>query len=338
MILSGVPAPPFDLSPEVLALCSAIERLLGRSEGVGASAPSPQLRRQNRVRTVQATAAIEGNTLSLSQVTDVLDGKRVRGPAREISEIKNAIAAYDLAPSLHPGSERDLLRAHRTLMADLAPDAGRYRRGNVGVIAGSRVAHVAPKADRVPALMRDLLEFAATEQAAPTLVRACVVHYEIEFIHPFGDGNGRVGRLWQHVMLRAHSPVFEHLPTESLIKEHQAAYYDALARSDRAGRATPFVLFMLEQLHESLTRWLKAFRPARANATTRLAAAAVRFGREPFSRKDYLTLHQDISAPTASRDLRTGVGRGDLRMQGDKATARYVFVPRTKGKRRGQRS
>jgi len=206
--------PPFDLSGEVLALCASIERLLGRCEGLGAATPSPELRRENRVRTVHATSAIEGNTLSLEQVTDILDGKRVRGPAREILEIKNAIAAYDLAQALDAAVERDLLRAHGALMAGLIPDAGRYRRGNVGVLAGSRVAHVAPKAARVPALMTDLLAFIASDRTASLLVRACVVHYEIEFIHPFSDGNGRLGRLWQHVMLRAHSPVFDHLPAE----------------------------------------------------------------------------------------------------------------------------
>lgn len=332
--MASPPTPPFDLSADVVALCGTIERLLGRCEGLGAIVPSPQLRRQNRVRTVQGTAAIEGNTLSEAQVTDVLDGKRVRGPAREIAEIKNAIAAYDLAASFKPGAERDLLRAHGALMAGLAPDAGRYRKGNVGVVAGSRVAHVAPKAARVPALMNDVLAFAGNEQSAPTLVRACVVHYEIEFIHPFSDGNGRIGRLWQHVMLRTHSPVFEHLPTESLIKAHQADYYDALARSDRAGSAGPFLLFMLEQISESLQQWLEAFRPSRPDAASRLAAAASHFGRKPFSRKDYLALHKSISAPTASRDLRAGVERGELRMQGEKATARYVFLQGKVGKRK----
>jgi Fic family protein len=250
----------------------------------------------------------------------------VRGPQREVAEVKNAIAAYDLAPSLDAGSQRDLLRAHGVLMAGLAADAGRYRRGNVGVLAGSRVAHVAPKAARVPGLMADLLAFAATDRTAPLLVRACVVHYEIEFIHPFSDGNGRMGRLWQHAMLRGHSPVFEHLPTESLIKQHQAAYYDALAAADRSGNADSFVLFMLERLRESLAELVETFRPVRPDAGARLSEAALRFGREAFSRKDYLVLHKGISAPTASRDLRVGVERGLLRMRGEKATARYEFA------------
>jgi Fic family protein len=318
--------PPFQLTAEVLGLCGRVERLLGRCEGLGGSAPSPQLRRENRVRTIHATTAIEGNTLSLAQVTDVLEGKHVRGSAHELLEIKNAIAAYDAVSKLDPLLEKDLLRAHGVLMSGLATDAGRYRRGNVGALAGDRVAHVAPKADRVPALMADLFAFVADE-TTPPLVQACVFHYELEFIHPFSDGNGRVGRLWQHVLLRRHSAVFEHLPAESTIKEHQREYYEALARSDRDGDATPFVVFMLQRLERGLSQMAAMLGPAREDFRGRLDRAATHFGPRSFSRKDYLALHASISAPTASRDLRAGVQRRLIRKRGDKATATYTFAP-----------
>jgi Fic family protein len=317
--------PPFELAPQVVAACSRIERLLGRCEGLGGATPEPRLRRLNRIRTVQATTAIEGNTLSLEQVTAVLEGKRVRGPAREILEVKNALAAYELVPRLDPRSQADLLRAHAVLMAGLASDAGRYRRGNVGVLAGSRVTHVAPQAKRVRALMDDLFAFIASDRETPALVTACVFHYELEFIHPFSDGNGRVGRLWQHALLCAHSPVFAHVPAESMIKAQQRSYYDALARSDKAGDATAFVVFMLEQLETSLLRFVEEFRPSRSDARARLTAAAAHFATRTFSRRDYLALHRGISQATASRDLRAGVVSGQLQVRGDKAMARYVF-------------
>jgi Fic family protein len=335
--------PPFDLTPAVLGFCTRIERLIGRCEGLGGAVPAPQLRRRNRIRTVQATAAIEGNTLSVDQVTAVLDGKRVRGSVREIAEVANAIAAYELVARLDPHSERDLLRAHGVLMAGVSDDAGRYRRGNVGILTGSRVTHVAPKASRVPALMNDLFQFLATDRDTPAVVSASVFHYELELIHPFSDGNGRIGRLWQHTLLRRHSPLFEHLPTESLIKARQADYYDALARSDRAGNATPFLVFMLEQLEQSLSQFFEEFRPARTDASTRLSTAAAHFGAGSFSRKDYMAVHKGISQATASRDLRAGVAGGALIVRGDKATARYVFAragarsaPRSRANRRSK--
>jgi Fic family protein len=318
--------PPFQLSPEVLDSCAQIERALGRCEGLSADAPAPQLRRQNRIRTVQATTAIEGNTLSVDQVTALLEGKRVKGAAREIAEVKNALAAYELASRLKPHSEKDLLRAHATLMAGLSEEAGHYRRGNVGVVTGSRVTHVAPQAKRVPALMKNLFAFLGKSNKTPVLVKACVFHYELEFIHPFSDGNGRVGRLWQHVILCGYSPVFANLPTESLIKEHQRAYYDALARSDKAGDATEFLVFMLQQLLATLNRFLAEFRPVRADARSRLQSAAQHFEARSFSRKQYLALHANVSQATASRDLRSGVEQGLLSVQGDKATARYTFI------------
>jgi Fic family protein len=317
--------PPFQLTPAVMTACVKLERLIGRSEGLGGVAPAPQLRRQNRIRTVHATTAIEGNTLSLDQVTAVLEGKPVRGPAREIAEVRNAIVAYEAVARLDPRLEKDLLRAHGLLMSGLADDAGRYRRGNVGVITGSRVTHVAPPAKRVPSLMADLFAFLRKPRNTPALVTACVFHYELEFIHPFSDGNGRAGRLWQHAILCGHSPVFAHVPTESLIKQHQRAYYGALARSDKTGDCTPFVLFMLDQLHLALERSIAELRPARADGETRLEAAGLHFAKRTFSRKEYLALHPGISQATASRDLRAGVANGLLRAQGDKATARYAF-------------
>lgn len=311
-----------------------IERLLGISEGRGGLAPEPKLRRQNRIQTVAATTAIEGNTLPLQHITAILDGKRVLGPAREIIEVKNAIRAYEAVTSLDPLSEAHMLRAHGLLMAELSADAGRYRCSTVGVLAGSRVAHVAPKAARVPALMAALFEFLREDAETPPLVKACVFHYEVEFIHPFVDGNGRLGRLWQHALFIRHSAMLAHVPTESVIKDHQQAYYSALALSDRAGDSTVFVTFMLEQLHTALQRFVAQVKPERPSGLARVQAAAAHFGERWFSRRHYLALYPGLSPATASRDLKTGTDQGILRVKGDKATARYLFKRSGARKRR----
>jgi len=317
--------PPFQITPRVLALCTDIARLIGRCEGLSDARPQPQLRRQNRIRTVQGSVAIEGNTLSLAQVTAILDGEKVLGPTREVLEAHNAIAAYQRAPRWRGTSVRDLLTAHRMMMAGLIPDAGHWRSRDIGVIRSSKVGHVAPRAGRVPQLMRALLSFIARDRAAPRIVKACIFYYELEFIHPFSDGNGRLGRLWQHVILLGESPAFAYVPTESIIKRRQRDYYAALAACDQAGDSTVFVEFVLEALLEALTEFAAELRPATPDADERLVLAGRHFDGELFSRKDYLALHRGIGTATASRDLRRGVDSGVLRITGERALARYRF-------------
>jgi len=194
--------PPFTVTPELLTTCTEIARLVGRVEGLPSSVPQPKLRRRNRVRTVQATLAIEDAGLDEARVTALIDGKRVLGDRKEIREVQNAIAAYERVPELDPARTQDLRAAHGILMAGLAPDAGRFRRGGVGIVQGSRIAHVAPPASQVPRLVEELLSFVKDGGAGThPLLKAAVVHYELEFIHPFSDGNGRIGRLWQHRIL-----------------------------------------------------------------------------------------------------------------------------------------
>jgi Fic family protein len=327
--------PPFRITPRVLSLCASVARLVGRCDANAGALAEPSLRRGNRVRTVQGSVAIEGNTLSIEQVTDVLDGKRVVGSADEIREVKNAIRAYALAPRLEPTSSRHFLRAHATLMEGLARDAGRWRAGDVGVMHGAKVGHVAPRAPRVPELMGDLFSYLADDDA-PVFVKACVAHYEIEFIHPFSDGNGRMGRLWQHVMLLAESPVFALVPTESIIKAHQPAYYAALAAADRAGDSTVFVEFALGALETALAELVATLRPRALDQTERLAAAYAHFGRRTFQRLEYLAFHPGVQSATGSRDLRAATDAGLLARQGDKATARYRFLRRPAPKSAGE--
>jgi Fic family protein len=211
-----------------------------------------RLRRINRVRTIRGSLAIEGNTLSEAQITAILEGKRVIAPPREVQEVKNALAAYDRFDTWKPSSEKDLLEAHRILMSGLIDEAGVYRHGGVGVMAGQQVIHMAPPADRVPQLMGDLFAWLAATDAHP-LIASSVFHYEFEFIHPFADGNGRMGRLWQSLILARWNPLFADIPVESLLFEHQAEYYLAIQESTQKTDSAPFIAFMLWMILDAVT-------------------------------------------------------------------------------------
>jgi Fic family protein len=317
--------PPFQLTPEILHAVSRIERLIGRIEGLEQPKPQPHLRKSNRVRTIQGSLAIEGNTLDLEQVTALLEGKRVVGRKEEIQEVVNAIKAYEGLAGFDAFSAKSLLKAHRIMMDGLIPDAGKWRSGNVGILKGSAVSHIAPKAGRVPHLMEDLLRFLRDEETHP-LIRSCIFHYELEFIHPFQDGNGRMGRFWHTLLLYHYHPAFEFIPIESLIREHQREYYAALEASDRSGDSTAFVHFSLGIIQRSLEEFFSSFAPQPLTANERLSRAKQHFSRGEFSRKHYLELFKTISTATASRDLKQGSDEGLLSRSGDKALTLYRFV------------
>lgn len=283
------------------------------------------LRRSLKVRTIQASLQIEGNTLTEDQVTAVLEGKRVMAPARDLLEVRNAIACYDKLPQWSPGSARHLLAAHKIMMTGLVKTPGAWRSRGVGIAKGDVIAHVAPPADRVPGLMNDLLKWVRTDTEVPAPIRAAVCHYEMEFIHPFEDGNGRMGRLWHSLILHQHHPIFAHVPVESAIRDRQADYYNVLGQCDKAGNSTAFVEFALELTLEALKQVTDIHQP-RMTSEARLAAAQQHFGRETFSRKDYLQRFPGLSQATASRDLRDAVANRLVAREGDKATARYRFV------------
>lgn len=241
--------PPFTITDEVLQLVSDICLQLGRMEALSDSQlPSPILRKENRIRTIHSSLAIEHNSLTLQQVTDIVNGKRVLGAPDEIKEVKNAIDAYHLMQQLDAFNQKDLLRAHAAMMHDLVHTAGRFRHEGVGVFDDNgQCVHMAPPADRVPWLIDNLFKWVSTTKAHP-LISSCVFHYEFEFIHPFIDGNGRVGRFWQTLLLSRWKPVFAWLPVESIVRENQDGYYAAIAESDRNANSTPFITFMLKCL------------------------------------------------------------------------------------------
>jgi Fic family protein len=258
--MTGRYQPPFQISTAALNLVAQISELLGRWSVSAHASLAPQLRRDNRIRTIQASLAIENNSLSLEQVTAVLDGKHVLGQPREIQEVRNAFVAYEHMAGWQPGSREDLLRAHGLLMAGLVDAPGRFRRGDVGIYRGDKLVHMAPPASRVGALVDQLLDWLDGTDVHP-LIASCVFHYEFEFIHPFADGNGRMGRLGQTMILGRWQPMLGYLPVETVIRSQQQLYYVALAASDKASEATPFVEFMLQALHAAMTEAVLAGMP-----------------------------------------------------------------------------
>ena len=225
-------APPFSLTNKILTLVSQISEAVGRLTAEFEKEKLLRLRKVNRMRTVQGSLAIEGNTLSEEQITAILDGKHVIAPPKEVLEAHNAITAYEKISSWQPISCEDLLAAHLTLMKGLANDAGMFRAKGVGVMSGAKVVHMAPQAERVPGLMLSLLDWLGTTDAHP-LIASCVFHYEFEFIHPFSDGNGRMGRLWQTLILSKWHDVFVNIPVESLVHQYQDDYYATIRESSK---------------------------------------------------------------------------------------------------------
>ena len=220
---------------------------------LGDNVPSPMLRKANRIKTIHSSLAIEHNTLSLKQVTAIIDGKHVLGAPNEIQEVKNALQAYHLMSELDAFKEKDLLKAHELMMMALVDKSGQYRQAGVGVFDGDKCIHMAPPADRVPQLIYDLFEWVRKTDVHP-LVSSCVFHYEFEFIHPFIDGNGRMGRYWQTMLLSRWKGIFAWIPVETIVKEHQQEYYDVIARCDAAGNSTAFIEFMLRCLLEAMNQ------------------------------------------------------------------------------------
>jgi len=243
--------PPFTVTAKAISLVADISALVERFVMRLEQNDSLKLRKANRIKTIHSSLAIEGNTLSQNEVKDVINGKTVIAPLREIQEVKNAIKTYELYPTLDAFNEKDLLKAHGTMMQALIDRAGHYRLGDVGVYGSRGIVHLAPPAHRVPTLMHELFTW-LKKSKDHLLIRSCVFHYEFEFIHPFDDGNGRMGRLWQSLILGKLSPVFEHLPVENMVYANQQNYYNAIMRSSNLADCGPFIEFMLNEIYNTL--------------------------------------------------------------------------------------
>lgn len=243
--------PPFHMTDKIMNLVADVSEQIGRIKVLSHGNLNPHLRKENRIRTIHSSLAIEHNSLSLEQVTAVINGKHILGNPNEIREVKNAYDTYEMMLVLNPYSVKDLLKAHRMMMKDLIPENGKFRSGGVGVFDGDVVVHMAPPASLVPGEIQDLFAWYKNSEIHP-LIRSAIFHYEFEFIHPFADGNGRMGRMWHSLLLGRWNEIFYWLPVEELIRSRQQEYYNALNKSDRESDSSTFVEFMLEILLDTL--------------------------------------------------------------------------------------
>ena len=315
--------PPYEITSEILRLTSSISEKIGEIKSAKLIKPPTELRKRNRIKSIQSSLEIEGNTLTVEQITDLINNKRVLAPQKDIIEVKNAIELYAELTELDAYDLDSMCRAHGILMNSLIENAGQFRRTAVGILKGNNITHVAPPGDMVYALMKDLFDYIKNDKEI-LLIKSCVFHYEFEFIHPFIDGNGRMGRLWQTVLLKDYSPVFEYLPVESLIKERQQEYYDVLGKSDNQGKSTGFIEFMLEIIDIALEDLLKTQNHTVAG-TDRISIFKDIIGSEFFTRQDYLRHNKEISTATASRDLKEAVENDIIEKTGEKRLTKYRY-------------
>ena len=315
--------PPYDINSNILKLITSISEKIGEVNASFLNKPSPKLRKQNKIKTIHSSLKIEGNTLTEEQITAILENNSVIGPQKDIKEVLNAIEIYENLEQFSPDSEKSFLKAHQILMSNLIEKAGKYRNQGVGIVKGSKVEHLAPPFENVPFLMKNLFDY-LKNSAEIELIKSCVFHYEMEFIHPFLDGNGRMGRLWQTLILMEKYPVFEYLPFETLISKDQEKYYSALSESDKSGKSTKFIEYMLNVIDISLSELLK-FNNRTLFEKDRLDYF-VSLNKIEFTRKDYMDVFKDISSATASRDLKNGVKTNIFVKIGEKNKTKYRLV------------
>ena len=316
--------PPYEITTEMLRLTASVSEKIGEIKSAKLIKPPTELRKRNRIKSIQSSLEIEGNTLTVEQITDLINNKRVLAPQKDLVEVKNAIELYEQIKEFNPYALDSLCRAHGILMHALVDNPGQFRTTSVGILKGDNITHVAPPGDMVYPLMKDLFDYLENDDDL-LLIKSCVFHYEFEFIHPFQDGNGRMGRFWQTVILNSYSPVFEFLPIESLIKERQQAYYEVLGDADNKGSSTGFIEFMLNIINQALEDLLRTQNYA-VTGIDRIQQFSNFIGTKVFTRQDYLRHNKGISTATASRDLKEAVEKKMIVKTGDKRLTAYQFV------------
>lgn len=315
--------PPYEITSKILKLVTQISEKIGEINASLLDKPSPKLRKKNKIKTIHNSLKIEGNTLTEKQITAIIDNKRVIGPEKDIKEVLNTIEVYNHFEKFKFHNEKDFLKAHKTIMNGLIKNPGKYRKQGVGIVKGTKVEHIAPPYENVSYLMKDLFKYLKDKNEL-SLIKSCVFHYEMEFIHPFLDGNGRMGRLWQTLILTNEYPVFEFIPLETLISKSQKEYYKALSESDKKGKSTIFIEYMLEIINNSLEYTLNFGR----RKLTQIDR--INYFREQiisdFTRKDYMNVFKNISSATASRDLNKGIDLKIFIKSGKKNKTKYQLI------------
>ena len=321
--------PPFEINEKIMAYVIEIAELVGRVSVSSKISSSPTLRRTNRIHTIYSSLAIEQNTLDIEQVTAVISGKHVIAPPKDIAEVKNAYEIYECMDSLDPYSSEDLLKAHGVMMKGLVNEAGEFRSRPVGVVDGNgNVVHFGTLPQYVPGLIQELLDWTKTGDIH-MLIKSCVFHYEFELIHPFADGNGRMGRLWHTLLLSKWNPIFAWLPIESIIHDNQNEYYNAINISNCNGESTVFIEFMLSVIKQALSE-------ADEVNTSRISPEDKSYRRWKLI-SDFLKEHEfitncdvqeilSVSSSTATRILTGFTKEGKLTRRRVKSYWRYVMT------------
>jgi Fic family protein len=316
--------PPYEITNTILFLYGQITEALGLCKSLLLVRPEARLRKLNRIKTIHSSLAIEGNTLNIDHVTALVENTKIVGPPKDILEVQNAIRAYEQLSEFDPCSINDFLKAHKVLMGSLVESSGQFRKKQVGILNGSKVRHVAPGHAMVPGLMNDLFNYIRKDTDLD-IIKSCVFHYETEFIHPFEDGNGRMGRFWQTLLLMKVNPIFEYVPIEETIKNHQEQYYKTLADADNAGKSTIFIEFMLEAINQTLRKTIDASNPGNIDRQRR-TEFALELLNDWFDRKEYMKINKGISTATASRDLKQLLAEGKIESSGEGRMTKYKKI------------
>lgn len=320
-------SPVFIITSKITRLVYQIAQDLERINIIREQVLTPYLRRENRIKTIRSSLYIEANSLSLEQVADVIDGKHVIGPVQDINEVKNAIEAYGRLLDCDPYSVKDLLSEHKLMTTDTVNESGKFRSRGVGVFAGNIPIHVAPPADQVPILVEQLLNWAKNDDL-PQIIKSCIFHYEFEFIHPFADGNGRMGRMWQTLLLYQENPIFGWLPVETIVANRQDEYYAAIQHSSKENNSAIFAEFMLSAIAQAVTEFKDnqgtVGRPlGKPLSKTEQAVLAV-ISSNPYARYQDISLKIKKTPKTVQRALYSLKDRGIVSRVGSDKTGHWI--------------
>ena len=315
-------SPPFKITNEILNFVYEIGELVGKISAEKEFEKNLTLRRENRIKTIYSSLAIEQNTLTLEQVTDVINGKRVLAPPKDIKEVQNAYEIYERLEELDENSVKDLLLAHKIMTSELIKESGRFRSKNAGVYQGDKLIHMGTLPEYIPELINNLFLWLKNSEEHP-LIKAAVFHYEFEFIHPFQDGNGRIGRLWHSLILSKWKKFFAWLPIESLVQKYQKKYYIAINNSNRDGKSTEFILFMLKIIRETLIELIEIQKVTNKNKEKIKLLIEYLGQNNSINNKEAQNL-LDISESAAKRFLNKLVKENILEAVGEYKARKYI--------------
>ncbi len=307
-------------TPDLLKLTSLVSEKLGEANARFPIMPPPQLRKVARIDTIHTTLGLDGNPLAREKIAALTNNYPVRGPQKRIHEVTNTIKVYELLKELNPWLQDSFLSTHCMMLSGISEDPGQFRTIDTGIFRGSEIIRLAPPPKEVPKLMNELFEYIINGED-PLLIKSCLFHCNVESIQPFLDGSGRMGRLWQTLLLINKHPLFEFLPCEKRLSKNSKEYFRALSASDRVSNATEFILFMLHMILETVTEFLDNCQRTETESDRLLSFHQM--GMISFTRKDYLGIFKSISTATASRDLEKGVNGGLFEKYGTKNRTTY---------------